>query len=87
VTLAERLGLRWALTDTRIPGLYGYLKQEASATPEIYIKDVMSGKVEEPVVGMYLKLGFRTLGLIPNCMQSDVESADYGLAMIKEIKS
>lgn len=86
LALAEILGLSWALTDTRVPGLSGYLRKWAFATPERYIEDVISGKVADPVVGMYLKLGFRALGLIPNCMQSDVESANYGLAMIKEIK-
>jgi GNAT superfamily N-acetyltransferase len=86
LALAESLGLRWALTDTRMPGFSEYLKRSPEATPEGYIEAVLSGRVAEPVIAMYLNLGFRVLGLIPNCMRSDVESSDYGLAMIKEIK-
>ena len=45
---------------------------------------VIEKKIPEPVVQMYLNLGFKPLGLIPNSMESDIESAHYGLAMLKE---
>jgi hypothetical protein len=79
--------LEWALSDTRLPGLHDYLNGPQSKTPSQYIEAINSGTVVEPVVRMYLNLGFKILGLIPDCMVSDIESANYGLAMAKEIGS
>ena len=31
---------------------------------------------------MYLNLGLKPIGLVPNCMRSDKESANYGLTML-----
>jgi GNAT superfamily N-acetyltransferase len=84
--LARELGLSFALTDTRLPGLGAFLKVHADKRPEDYLAAVRRGEVIEPVVRMYLKLGFEPLGIIPNCMESDRESADYGLAMLKRLK-
>jgi len=55
-------------------------------SPETYVDEILAGRLREPVVNMYLKLGFQPIGLIPNCMESDEESANYGLAMLKEIE-
>jgi GNAT superfamily N-acetyltransferase len=87
IALAEKLGLQWALTDTRIPGLNNYLEACSVATPEQYLEGIRSGTVLEPIVKMYLTLGFQVRGLIPNCMVSDVESGNYGLAMVKKIRA
>lgn len=84
--LAQELGLEFALTDTRLPGLGAFLKAQAGKPAEDYLVALRSGDHVEPVVRMYLKLGFEPLGLIPNCMASDRESADYGLAMLKRLK-
>ncbi|HEV7682542.1 MAG TPA: GNAT family N-acetyltransferase [Pyrinomonadaceae bacterium] len=85
LSLAEKIGLKWALTDTRLPGLRHYLNGLQSKTPNEYVEEIISGVVAEPVVRMYLNLGFQALGLIPDCMASDLESANYGLAMAKKI--
>lgn len=82
VALGGRCGLDFALTDTRLPGLARYLAQDPGHTPEGYITAILEHAVDEPVVKMYLRLGFRPLGLIAGCMKSDIESADYGLAML-----
>lgn len=82
----EELGLAYALTDTRLPGLSRFLSEHADVGTEEYIEHILAGKVTEPVVNMYLELGFKPLGLIPNCMRSDEESANFGLAMVKELE-
>lgn len=81
--LAARLNLRYVLTDTRLPGLADYLKRHNITTPQEYIDAIIKDEIREPAVHMYLRLGFKPLGLIANCMESDRESADYGLAMVK----
>jgi len=83
---AYELGLKYALTDTRLPGLRGYLEANPDVGPEQYIEDVIAGAASEPVVEMYLKFGFQAVGLIPNCMSADAESSNYGLAMLKVLR-
>lgn len=85
LSLAEKIGFTWALTDTRLPGLRHYLNGAQPNTPSQYVEEIVSGAVAEPVVRMYLHLGFQVLGLIPGCMVSDLESANFGLAMAKKI--
>jgi GNAT superfamily N-acetyltransferase len=84
--LAQEIGLNFALTDTRLPGLSRFLSEHAYSGAEEYIGQILAGKVAEPVVNMYLELGFKALGLVPDCMKSDAESAKFGLAMLKALK-
>lgn len=84
--VARDLGLKCALTDTRLPGLRRYLEANPPTGPEKYVEDIIAGAVSEPVVEMYLKFGFLAMGLIPNCMIADDESANYGLAMLKVLR-
>lgn len=83
--LCKRLGLPLALTNTRLPNLGRYLQVNTYATPGDYVDGIVAGRIREPVVNMYLGLGFRPLRLIPQCMESDRESANYGLAMLKQL--
>ncbi|HPG41115.1 MAG TPA: GNAT family N-acetyltransferase [bacterium] len=83
--LAEKLHLKYVLTDTRLPGLSSFLKSNINNLPKDYLAAIKKGEIIEPVVQMYLSLGFQALGLIPDCMKSDEESANFGLAMLKEI--
>lgn len=85
VELASQLGLEFALTDTRLPGLASYLRGLRKATPEGYVDAIVREEIVEPAVRMYLHLGFKPLGLIADCMESDRESANYGLAMLKDL--
>lgn len=82
---ARRHGLESALTDTRLPGLARYLRDHAGSAPEEYVTAVRQGVVAECVVTMYLTLGFEILGLVGQCMRSDAESANYGLAMFRRV--
>lgn len=84
--VAHELGLKCALTDTRLPGLRRYLEATPHRGPEQYLDDIIASAVSEPVVEMYLKCGFLAIGLIPNCMLADAESANYGLAMLKVLR-
>jgi GNAT superfamily N-acetyltransferase len=84
--LAKEMGLHFALTDTRLPGLARFLSEHAELGAAEYIEQILAGKVAEPVVNMYLGLGFKALGLVPDCMKSDAESAKFGLAMLKALK-
>jgi len=83
--LAKNLNLDYALTDTRLPGLKQFLSEDSSRDASTYIEKIIEGKIIEPVVSMYLHLGFHPLGLIFNCMNSDIESLSFGLAMLKNI--
>ncbi len=85
LNLGRRLGLKLVLTDTRLPGLASFLVKNRGATADTYVGQVLSGQVFEPVVAMYQQLGFKALGIIVQCMESDVESADHGLAMINSL--
>ena len=69
-----------------MPGLSRFLSEHAVSGAEEYIKQILAGKIAEPVVNMYLGLGFKALGLVPDCMESDAESAKFGLAMVKTLK-
>jgi GNAT superfamily N-acetyltransferase len=83
--LARSLNLRFALSDTRLPGLASYLAIHDGEESSDYVNAVLTRKVPEPVVRMYLRLGFEPLGLLADCMTSDRESANYGLAMLKTL--
>ena len=85
VGAAKEFDLKHLLTDTRLPGLATYLKEHPDCSPEEYVAQVMRREVREPAVNMYLSLGFEPLSLVPKSMESDHESADYGLAMIKHL--
>lgn len=82
--LGEKLKLRCAFTDARLPGLSKFLEETPSSNACDYLRRVLAAAISEPVVMMYLELGFKQLGLLPHCMKSDKESADYGLAMTKD---
>jgi GNAT superfamily N-acetyltransferase len=84
--LGEDLKLKCALTDARLPGLSHFLEGNPNLNADDYLHRVLAAKTSEPVVMMYLELGFKPLGLLPHCMKSDIESADYGLAMAKGLR-
>lgn len=84
--LARRRKLSYLLTDTRLPGLRRFLAENPCSGPDEYVDRIGGRGIVEPVVQMYLSLGFDILGLIANCMSSDRESADYGLAMLKVLQ-
>ena len=86
LNLAKGKALAYALTDARLPDLSRYLGERHGATAEQYVERVLAEDVTEPIVRMYLGLGFEPLGVISESMRSDRESANYGLAMLKVLR-
>lgn len=83
--LARRMSLAYALSDTRLPSLADYIALHPGGTPSEYVGTLLRNDLREPAVHMYRRLGFEPLGLIADCMSSDRESANFGLAMLKEL--
>lgn len=84
--IANALKCTYALTDTRLPGLRQFCLNHPEKGAQVYLEEILKGQRCQPVVNMYLSLGFVPCGLIPRCMESDKESAGYGLAMLKRLK-
>ena len=87
VDLGLRLGLTHAMTCARLPGLSKYLTESPDGSAEAYVGNILRGTVIEPAVAIYLHRGFRPIGLVPKCMRSDVESDNFGLALLMNLQS
>lgn len=81
--LAKKLGLSYRASVLRIPGYRAYYKK-TSKSPEEYIKEIREGRIRNPLLNLYLKLGFELGRTIPN-YEPDRESLDYGVFAYKKI--
>ena len=77
--LAKHFGLKYVVTNIRIPTYNNFCKNENEISPEEYIKQ---GK--DPLVRWYLKQGFKIKGVIKEDA-NDPESRNCGVFMIKKL--
>jgi len=66
----------------RIPG-YGAWKEKTGGTPEAYSREVVEGRIFDPVLGPFLKFGTRFDCVVPGYIP-DPASLDYGVSVIWE---
>jgi len=77
--LAKHFGLKYVITNIRIPTYSNFCKTGNEIPPEEYIK-----KGKDPLVKWYLKQGFTIKGIIKDNM-NDSESRNCGVFMIKKL--
>jgi hypothetical protein len=72
-----QLGLERLLGGGRLPG---YSKVAHEMTAERYVKEVMSGKLKDPVMTFLLRCGRLPLAVVPGYLE-DEESLGYAALM------
>jgi len=81
--LTRRLGLKFLILGARIPGYDKYYKDIKQVEIEEYAN--MVGKNNEPLdpeLRFYTRNGLRILKIVPNYMEDDKESRNYGVLMM-----
>jgi len=75
--LVVELGLERLLGGGRMPG---YHRHADRLTPEEYVEEVVSGRLQDPVLTFLLKCGRMPVAIVPNYLE-DAESLNYGVLM------
>ncbi len=83
--LATRLGLNFVVLGARISGLGSF----ASSHPQVLVEDYLrlkrgNGETLDPEIRFYERNGFKVLKVVPNYMENDPESLNYGAVMVWE---
>ncbi len=78
--LCQNLGLRGIVFAGRLPTLAKRIKRFGSA--EAYLAEVVAKRQRDPVLSFQQQNGFEVLGLLPNYIQTDRESMNYGVHLI-----
>jgi len=81
-TVGEMDGLTRFGGGARIPG-YAAWKEKTGGTPEAYCREVVEGKIFDPVLGPFLKFGTRFDCVVPAYIP-DPDSLDFGASVIWE---
>lgn len=77
--LCQYLELEGIVFGGRIPGLARYLKK--GGDPQEYVRLVIEKKIRDTVLSFHLSNGFDVIGLLPDYLASDQESAGYASHM------
>lgn len=84
IELARKLGLDYLVLGSRIPGYHQYHQQH----PEVGIEEYLSLKKGEekldPEIRFYERNGLELVKVVPNYMEDDPESENYGAVMVWE---
>lgn len=85
IELTKKLGLDWLVLGARIPGYHKYHQDH----PEVSIEDYLNIKREDdqsydPEIRFYQRCGLEVLKVVPNYMDDDPESENYGAVMVWE---
>jgi predicted amidohydrolase/ribosomal protein S18 acetylase RimI-like enzyme len=78
--LAERLELKGIVFAGRMPG-YRRARRGVDGA-EDYLARVQEGKLRDPVIGFQIANGFTPIGVLPNYLRSDKESAGFAAHMV-----
>jgi len=78
--LAEELELSGIAFGGRIPG-YARVKRKLGS-PEEYLKQVIAGKLRDPVIGFMLKNGYEAIGILKNYLPEDAKSDGHAAHMV-----
>lgn len=81
ITLAVQMGCRLFVAGARMPG---YHLTSDLLTPESYLALVERGLIHDPTLSKQLRLGFRSLGLLPDYI-SDPESMNCAALISMEL--
>lgn len=85
IELSQRLKLRCLILGARIPGYDSYCKEHGNTKIEDYAMLTREdGQLLDPELRFYTRNGLRLLKIIPNYMEDDRESRNYGAIMIFE---
>jgi GNAT superfamily N-acetyltransferase len=78
--LVRRLGLRRFLAGSRISG---YRAHSDRMSPEVYVNEVVAGRMSDPVITPQLRSGLRPIGVVRNYLP-DHDSCDNAVLMAWE---
>lgn len=82
IALAQKLGLDYLVLGSRIPGYHQYHKQHPEATIEEYLSLKKNEEKLDPEIRFYERNGLKLTKVVPNYMEDDPESENYGAIMV-----
>lgn len=87
INLAEKLDLDYLVLGARIPGFREYHKQHPDITIKEYLDLKKGSESYDPEIRFYERCGLKLIKLVPNYMEDDPESENYGAIMAWENKA
>ncbi len=81
INLARDQGLEYRASVLRLPR---YAKVHKKMSPEEYIQSIKLKKIKNPILGLYISLGFELGQIIPH-YESDRTSKDFGIFAYKKL--
>jgi hypothetical protein len=80
--LARKLKLEYVVLGARIPGYDSFCKEQKETTIEEYVKlKREDGELLDPELRFYTRNGLNLKRVMPNYMEEDTESRNYGAIM------
>lgn len=85
ITLAKKLNLSYLVLGSRIPGYHKYHIEHPRTTIKEYI-DMKKDEKDpfDPEIRFYSRCGLKVVKVVPNYMEDDPESENYGTVMVWE---
>ena len=78
--LAERLELKGIVIGGRLP-FYGRNRRKVES-PEDYVRQVIEGKIKDPILGFQIRNGFEPIGILKNYLPEDKASLGYAAHLV-----
>lgn len=82
ISLAKKLNLNYLVLGARIPGYHEYHKNNPSVSIEEYLALKNNFEPYDPEIRFYSRCGLKVIRIVPNYMEDDPESENYGAIMV-----
>lgn len=85
--VGQRFSLRWLVLGSRVPGFACWHQQHQDSSLKDYLKQTnKNGESLDPLIRFYGRAGLKIIKLVPNYMEDDPESENFGVIMALQIK-
>lgn len=84
IALAKKRGLRYLVLGSRIPRYHHYHQQHGDTSIEEYVSLKRGDEAYDPEIRFYERNGLKVVKIVPNYMEDDPESENYGAVMVWE---
>ena len=84
INLAKKLNLDYLVLGSRIPGYHRYHQEHPNTTISDYLSLKRGKETYDPEIRFYSRCGLKIAKIVPNYMEDDPESENYGAVMIWE---
>lgn len=79
--LTRQLSLKWLVLGSRVPDFAAWHSQHPHSTIEQFLKTKQNNESLDSLIRFYERGGLKIIKIVPNYMEDDPESENYGVIM------